>query len=59
MSAAGVVIIEILAFFVVGVMAGIAVVAALSVRKADRKRYRGRSEAVRDANRRGKSHSPV
>ncbi len=59
MSAADVVIIEVFAFFLIGVMAGIAVVAALSARKADRKRCRDRSEAVRDANRRGKSHSPV
>jgi chloramphenicol 3-O-phosphotransferase len=59
MSAADVMAIVVFAFFLVGVMVGIAVVAALSARRADRKRYRDRAEAVRDANCRGKSHSPV
>jgi MFS superfamily sulfate permease-like transporter len=59
MSAAAVMAIVVFAFFLVGVMVGIAVVAALSARKADRKRYRDRAEAVRDADRRRKSHSPV
>ena len=59
MNGADVVIIAVFACFLVGVMVGIAVVAALSARKADRVRYRDRSEAARDANRRGKSDLPV
>jgi chloramphenicol 3-O-phosphotransferase len=59
MSTADVVIIAALAFFLVGVMVGIAVVAALPARKAGRVRYLNRSEAARDANRHGKSNLPV
>jgi hypothetical protein len=59
MNGADVVIIAVSAFFLVGVMVGIAVVAALPARKADRVRYRDRSEGARDANRRGKSDLPV
>jgi hypothetical protein len=51
-----VVIIAISAFFLVGVMVGIAVVSA---GKADRKHRRGRTEAAGDINRRGKSSLPV
>jgi len=57
MSAAAVMAIVVFAFFLVGVMAGIAVVAALAARKADR--TRNRPEQASDANRRRKSHSPV
>jgi hypothetical protein len=59
MSAADMVIIVISGFFLVGVMVGIAVVYALSARRADRAHRRSRSEAARDANRRGKSSLPV
>jgi hypothetical protein len=59
MSAADMVIIVISGFFLVGVMVGIAVVYALSARSADRAHRRSRSEAARDANRRGKSSLPV
>jgi hypothetical protein len=59
MSAADVVIIAALALFLVGLMVGIAVVAALPARKAARTRYRIRSEAARDTNRHGKSNLPV
>ena len=59
MSGADVVVIAVFAFFLVGVMAGIAVVAALSGRKAARTRYRNHSEAARDGDRRGRSNLPV
>jgi uncharacterized membrane protein len=59
MSAADMVIIVISGFFLVGVMAGIAVVYALSARRADRAHRRSRPESARDANRRGKSGLPV
>jgi hypothetical protein len=59
MSGADVVIVAVFAFFPVGVMVGIAVVAALSARKQDMGRYRNRSEADCDASRRGKSDLPV
>jgi hypothetical protein len=56
MSAADMVLIVISGFFLVGVMVGIAFVYALSARRAD---SRSRSEAARDADRRGKSSLPV
>lgn len=62
MSAADMVIIVVSGFFLVGVMVGIAVVCALSARRANRANReprRIRSEAARDANRRGKSSLPV
>ena len=59
MSAADMVIIVISGFFLIGVMVGIAVVYALSARRADRAHRRSSSEAARDANRRGQSRLPV
>lgn len=59
MNAADMVIIVISGFFLVGVMVGIAVVFALSARRADGAHRRSRSAAARDANRRGKSGLPV
>ncbi len=59
MSAADMVIIVISGFFLVGMMVGVAAVYALSARKADRAHRRSRSEAARDANRRGKSGLPA
>jgi hypothetical protein len=56
MNAADMVIIVISGLFLAGVMVGIAFVYALSARRAHR---RSRSEAARDANRRGKSSLPV
>jgi hypothetical protein len=64
-GAADVMAIVMLAFFLVGVTVGIAVVYALSARKADKSRRRNRSEDDRsgeeagDANRRGKFSLPV
>jgi hypothetical protein len=59
MNAADMAILVISGFFLVGVMVGIAFVYALSARRADRTHRRSRSEAARDANRRGKSSLPV
>jgi hypothetical protein len=59
MSAADTVIIVVSGFFLVGVMVGIAVVYALSARRAGRAHRRSRPEAARDASRRGKSSLPV
>jgi hypothetical protein len=59
-GAADVMVIVMFAFFLVGVTVGIAVVYALSARKAGRAYRRNRSEEeARDANRRGKFSSPV
>jgi hypothetical protein len=59
MNAADMAILVISGFFLAGVMVGIAFVYALSARRADRTHRRSRSEAARDANRRGKSSLPV
>jgi hypothetical protein len=59
-GAADVMVIVMFAFFLVGVTVGIAVVYALSARKAGRADRRNRSEEeARDANRRGKFSLPV
>ena len=59
-GAADVMVIVMFAFFLVGVTVGIAVVYALSARKADRAHRRNRSEEeARDANRRGRFSLPV
>ena len=52
MSAAEVVFIAVVAFFLVGVMVGIAVVYALSARKADTAHHRNRPDQAGEGNHR-------
>lgn len=58
-GAADAMVIVMFAFFLVGVTVGIAVVYAMSARKAGRAHRRNRSAEARDINRRGKSSSRV
>jgi uncharacterized membrane protein len=59
MSAANVLVITVFAVFLVGVMAGIVVVYALSAGKARRTHDRKRSGEAHDTSRRRKSDLPV